>query len=153
MQTPAISSSTVKFPWFWVVTIIVLLFAIGWSLFAYDNISQLWAALAAAATFILAGTSRVCTLAGFNIWAGTFAFTFGTVLILVGVLLAAGALVWAIAIACVWAFAFALDLALAKAVSVMDCMGLSQILIFWILTKLFLASLALGLTTHNIFPR
>jgi|UPI000360A785 hypothetical protein len=152
MQSPAISSSSIKFPWFWVVLIVLLLFAIGWSLFAYNDTFQLWVALAATTTFILAGTSRVCALAGFNIWAGTFAFTFGAVFILVGVLLAAGALGWAIALACVWAFGFTLDLALAKIVSVMDCMGLSQTLIFWILTTLFLASVALGLTTRSILP-
>ncbi|NWF59141.1 MAG: hypothetical protein HXY43_07485 [Fischerella sp.] len=149
MQSVTMQSTVNRLPWFCLTLIVLIYGVIGWSLFT-DDLPRLAVAVAAVGIFALAGTSRFSAQAGFDVWGGVLALTFGTVFILVGVLISSGAYAWAFAVACVWAFGFALDLALVRAVNVMDSVGFTPTQIFWILVMISSLSVALGWVTHKI---
>lgn len=149
MESLSMQSTVNRLPWYWLFLIVLVYSVIGWSLFTYNS-PNLVQVTSVAVTLALAGASRTCAAAGFNVWAGAFALTFGTVFILVGVLISMAAFAWAFAVAAVWAGAFALDLALTKAIAMMDSIGFSQTKILWILAVVSWVSVAIGWETHAI---
>ncbi|MCX7593057.1 MAG: hypothetical protein N2235_04715 [Fischerella sp.] len=152
MQSVTMQSTVNRLPWFCLTLIAFIYGIIGWSLFTAE-LPRSAVAAAAVGIFALAATSRFSAQTGFDVWGGVLALTFGTVFILIGVLISSGAYAWAFTIACVWAFGFALDLALVRTVDVMDAVGFTPRQIFWILVMISSLSVTLGWVTHKILLR
>jgi len=125
MESLSIQSTVNRLPWYWLFLIVLVYSVMCWSLFTYNS-PNLVKVASVALTLALAGVSMTCAAAGFNVWAGAFALTFGAVFILIGVLTSMKVFAWGFALAAVWAGASALDLALTKAIAMMNSIGFSQ---------------------------